>query len=109
VELVLEDALPIGENEIGYSFLVARIGDRWIGFADSSVGMFLLPGVREGQYIGVKDKKEAILLSGAIAQSIEHGYGGVDEWFVPEDLRGKPEDYRCKTCSEIGCKGYCLE
>jgi hypothetical protein len=94
---------------IGYRFAVGKISGRWVGFADSDVGAFIFPTISEGHLCGISDRDRAIRLTGAIAQSFEHGYGGVDRWFVGEDLRGKPEDFRCAKCEEIGCVGECEE
>lgn len=37
----------------------------------------------------------------------EWGYGPVQRWFVHQDLRGRPEDFRCAECEEVGCRGQC--
>jgi len=108
----VQDVVQVGENDLGYRFAVGAIPDedggvRWIGYADSDVGAFIFPGICEGHMMGIKDRERAIKLTGAIAQSFEHGYGGVERWFVTEELRGKPEDFRCADCQEIGCDGWC--
>lgn len=108
----ISERIEVGENKLGYQFAVAAIPDggggvRWIGFADSNVGAFLFTQISENYVVGIPDKERAIKLTGAIAQSIEHGYGGVDTWHVGESLRGKPEDFRCAECREIGCRGDC--
>lgn len=109
------ERIQVGENDIGYTFAVGSIPDedggvRWIGFAEGDTGeqgrvAFIFPAVCEGHMMGVKDRDLAIKLTGAIAQSSEHGYGGVERWFVDESLRGKPEDFRCSSCGEVGCSG----
>ena len=114
MQLEIGNILQVGENDIGYRFAVGTIPDegggvRWIGFADSDVGAFIFPAICEGHMMGTKDRDRAIKLTGAIAQSFEHGYGGVDRWFVPEELRGKPEDFRCQHCEMVGCNGICVD
>lgn len=108
----VEDAFKVGENDHGYYFGVGRVGGRWVGFAVGDAGesgqmMFLLPGISEDYHLGLLDRDRAIRMTGAIAQSPEHGYGGISRWFVEESLRGKPEDFRCEDCQEVGCSGDC--
>jgi hypothetical protein len=112
VEII--ERLEVGENDYGYRFAVGSIPDegggvRWIGFADSDVGAFVFPAICEGHMMGIKDRDRAIKLTGAIAQSSEHGYGGVKRWFVEEALRGKPEDFTCSECGAINCSGDCCD
>jgi hypothetical protein len=122
-DLSITDLEVIADND-HWRFAVGKLGeDRWCGFAlpsrspvekafigaglppiDPQMVMFL-PEVCEGFNAGVKDKNRAILLTGAVAQDVESCYGGVDRWYVPEELRGDPEKYRCKTCEKIGCDG----
>ena len=110
----IDDVSLIASNRHGYGFYVGRIADRWIGFAtelnpQQRSGLFVFAEVSEGVLLGVCDRDRAILVTSAVAQSVEHGYGGVDEWKVAEPLRGKPEDFRCKQCDELFCKGECLD
>lgn len=111
-EISLTETFKIAENDHGYSFGVGRLGDRWTGFAVGDCGngeqmMFFLPGIAEDYQLGLTDREKVVKLVGAIAQAPEHGYGGIARWFVSEDLRGKPEDFRCAKCDEIGCPGEC--
>ena len=113
-DIKFEDVMKVSENDHGYSFAVARLAgtDRWIGFAIGSLneqecGLFLLPNFSENYVMGLTDRDYAIKLTGAIAQSFECGYGGVERWFVEESLRGDPEVMRCNACEEIGCRGDC--
>ena len=106
------ERVEVGDNGLGYRFAVGSISDegggvRWVGFADSDAGAFIFPSVSEGHVAGLTDRDLAIRLTGAIAQSFEHGYGGVDRWFVDESLRGDPEEFRCFDCDQIGCRGDC--
>ena len=108
--LDLTDITKIGENDYGYEFAIGHIGGRWVGFAlgrinETEKSCFFLLSISEGEEMGVKDKTLAILLTGAIAQSYEHGYGGIDRWFVGEELRGDPEAFRCVNCDGVGCDG----
>ena len=107
----ITERVEVGENDHGYRFAVGRLeSGRWVGFADSDYGAFIFPGMATGCEIGTADRERAIRLTGAIAQSIEHGYGGVARWFVEDALRGKPEDFTCEECGEVGCCcGECLE
>lgn len=117
----LEDIEVIAENA-HYLFLIARSGKRWLGFSapkrspaeqafqneglEVSPQMFLiLSDVSDGCTLGVLDKQRAILLTGALAQDPEQGYGGIDRWHVPSELQGRPEDFRCRKCERIGCDG----
>jgi len=122
--LHFDDMTIIGENEHGWRFGVARLGSRWIGFATSSAygaaaraafraagldpepaGLFVFSQVADGFELGVADRDRAVLLTGAIAQDPEAGYGGVSRWHVPEALRGNPDDFRCPRCEQVGCDG----
>jgi hypothetical protein len=108
---VITDALKIGENDHGYWFGVCRMSGRGVGFAMGRVRsgnmMCLLPGISEGCVLGLEDRDKAIRMAGVIAQSSEHGYGGVARWFVEEHLRGKPDDFRWANCESVGCSGQC--
>jgi hypothetical protein len=111
-EIRITDQQLIGENDHGYRFLVGKIGDRWVGFADGDLGdgkrmLFMFPAISEDYQMGLLDRELVIKLTGAIAQSVEHGYGGIARWFVPEELRGKPEDFTCEHCESVGCRGSC--
>jgi hypothetical protein len=109
-ELKLNDPFIIGYNDHGYMFGVARVGERWVGFALAALsngrdGMFLLPGISSDHRLGLADRERAIRMVGAVASAPEHGYGGIERWFVGEELRGKPDDFRCVECGEVGCSG----
>jgi hypothetical protein len=111
-ETDIKNILKIGENDHDYCFADGMIHGRWFGFAivnlgNEQTGVFFLPGIGEGHMLGVSDRTRAIKLTGAIAQSSEHGYGGVARWFVPEELRGKPEEFICEGCGSVGCSGDC--
>ena len=111
-ELTITDRYDIGENDHGYKFAVGKIGDRWVGFADGDLGndkrmLFLFPAISEDYQMGLPDRELVIKLTGAIAQSLEHGYGGVARWFVSEVLQGRPEDFTCEHCESVGCRGAC--
>lgn len=106
----LSDVVKIGKNDYGYEFAVGRIGKRWVGLAIGDPGdgekvMFFLPNIQEDHQMGVKDKTMAILLTGATVQVKEHGYGGINTWFVGEELRGDPDILMCINCGSVGCDG----
>lgn len=104
-ELNLKNTIEIGSNKHGYTFCAAQLEDgKWVGFAKGGGALFFFHQVSEGHQLGVKDRDYAILLTGAIAEDPESAYGGVEVWNVPPDLRGKPEDFRCERCDQIGCK-----
>lgn len=110
----IKNIFKIGENDHGYCFAVGMIHGRWHGFAvgileNGEKMVFFLPGISEGHLLGVSDRARAIKLTGAIAQSSEHGYGGIERWFVPEELQGKPEDFICEGCQSVGCSGDCFD
>jgi len=119
--LQLTDQFIIADNP-GWRFGVARIGgDRWIGFAREGgfsakakaffAGegleatpsiLMVFPEVSDGFNLGTLDRERSILLTGALAQDPESAYGGVERWFVPADLRGDPEKFRCVVCERVG-------
>jgi len=108
----IEEAFLIGENDHGYKFAVGKIGERWFGFAEGALEngdkmIFFFPGIGENYQLGLLDRNLVIKITGAIAESDEHGYGGIARWFVPEELRGKPEDFTCEHCDSVGCRGDC--
>lgn len=105
--LQIRDVLKIGDNQYGYYFAVGRIDNRWIGWAGAEQAIFLFPEIEENYELGLLDRDLVIKLTGAIAQSAEYGYGGIDQWYIPASLRGKPEDYTCQHCCSIGCRGAC--
>lgn len=106
-----DEVYKIGENDWGYWFGIGLLKDRWTGFAVGTWKddkgehqmMFFFPEIADDLVMGKTDRDLVIKLTGAIAQSVEHAYGGVSRWFVPEDLRGKPEDFICEVCSSVGC------
>ena len=112
-EIGLQSVEKIGENDYGYSFAVGLLGGRWYGFAVGVIEpgkkmMLIMPGCDEDSlpfsakpYTDIR--AEVIKRVGAVAQSVEHGYGGIKRWFVAEGLRGKPEDYMCSVCGSVGC------
>ncbi len=120
----IDEVLVIGENDGGYQFAVGRIADRWIGFARDNAfsrraraafraegfapepaGLFVFHEVGEDCQMGLTDKGRAIRLTGAVACDPESSYGGIDRWYVPEELRGRPDDFRCEHCERVGCDG----
>ena len=109
MNLKIEGYELIGRND-QWDFAVARIGDRYLGVALESrytrevraafaseglqiepTYMHVFAEVSEGVDLGMQDKQAAILLTGALAQDPEQGFGGIDEWLVPDDLRGEPK------------------
>lgn len=121
--LNLTDLCIIADNTHGWCFCVAKLNStRWVGFAApprslaekafASEGLpvdpqmlMIFPEVSEGYRMGVLDRDLAIRMTGAVAQDPESCYGGIERWHVPEELRGKPEDFRCERCERIGCDG----
>jgi hypothetical protein len=107
VPIKFEDSLLVGRNSHGYTFGVGRVGRYWLGYAIGGGMIFILPGIDTGAQLGLLDVNEAMLRVGAIAQDPAHAYGGIEEWFVAESLRGDPEAYRCGKCGEVCCGGDC--
>jgi hypothetical protein len=99
----IEEQVLVGSNRHGYTFAVGRLGDRWVGYAGGGGMLFILPGMSEDHELGLTDRDEAIRRVGACALDGGQGYGGIDEWHVPEDLRGDPDAYRCAVCDEVCC------
>lgn len=99
--IVFEEQREVGMNS-HYLLGVGRVGDYWAGYAIGG-GMIFFLHINTGHQLGLVDQAEAIRRVGAIAQDVAQGYGGIEEWFVPEDLRGDPERYRCRTCGEVCC------
>jgi hypothetical protein len=120
--LDLKEIEPVAANE-HYTFCVARLEGKWVGFATVSkrtlamrrafaeqglpptekIGLFFFAEISDGDALGIEDRAKAILLTGAIAQDPESAYGGVDEWMVANELRGNPDDYRCANCGHVAC------
>lgn len=108
----ITDRFDIGENDHGYKFAVGKIVNRWVGFADGELEngdrLFLIfPAISENYQMGLTDRELVIKLTGAIAQSGEHGYGGIARWFIPQELRGDPKEFTCENCESVGCQGSC--
>lgn len=123
MNLELSDLFIIAENDL-YRFGVGCCNGRWLGFAlegefsrrvkqaFAAEGMavdphctFVFPEVADNFELGMTDRDKAILLTGALAQDLENGYGGVEKWHVPPNLRGDPEKFRCGHCERVGCDG----
>ena len=123
MNLKIERVDLIGRND-EWQFAVAKVGDRWLGVALESQSaraarlafaseglpvdnsyMHLFGEVSDDFELGMKDKRAAMLLVGALAQDVEQGFGGIDEWLVTADLRGDPDQFRCKKCGKVGCDG----
>jgi hypothetical protein len=126
--LKIEELVVIGENDYGWRFAVGRIGERWLGLGLESANtvaarcafrdeglpvepgyMHVIGAVSRDHELGLPDKEAAIRLTGAIAQDPAHAFGGVERWLVPEALRGRPDDFRCGHCEEVGCNGDCQD
>lgn len=90
-----------------WTFCVGRIGERWLGYAVDAASGFgnVFPQVSEDNQLGLRDYGRAAKLTTALAQDPEQGLGEVERWFIPEGARGKPEDFRCGHCEQIGCSG----
>lgn len=102
----LENVAVIGSNRRGYEFCVGLCMGNWLGFARASDPaqrqmLFILHEVSEGLKLGVSDRDLAIRATGAAVQVPEQGFGGIDEWLVPEALRGKPIDFACRECGKL--------
>lgn len=118
--LNMSDYLTVAENA-SYWFCIASIGERWVGlaapkrspaeaaFADEGLEvtpqLLMLLDISDGFELGVTDRRRAILLTGALAQDPENAYGGIDTWHVAPELRGHPDDFRCRHCDRVGCGG----
>lgn len=103
----LTDVTIIGENDHGYRFAVGKRGHEWQALAigkteDETIGFFF-PNLCENRFFRDDPRETAILFAGAFAQDPENMYGGISRWFVPENLRGKPEDFRCPDCGSYDC------
>lgn len=110
----IKQVTKIGENDYGYWFGVGLLEERWIGFAvgkleDGNEMVFWFPEIAEGHLIGLSDFDKAVKAASAIAQTPEHAYGGIQRWFIPEEFRGDPDDYRCTGCMNVGCPGDCYD
>jgi hypothetical protein len=105
----LLDPLVIGDNDLGYTFVVGRLDDRWLGGAIGAGMLFVFPEITVGCYLGVSDRETAIRMTSAIAQDPEHGYGGITRWRVDPRLRAAPDDFRCRHCGEVCCDGSCRD
>lgn len=95
-----------------WDFAVARLGDRWIGYAmgdleDGNKFMNLCPEVSDDYQIGCVEKSQAIRMLSVYLQDPENGFGDVEEWLIPAEERGNPEEYRCHECGRVLCQGEC--
>lgn len=106
MSLDIKNTIPIGKNS-QYLFGIGQIKDRWVGFAEGGGALFMFPQISQGHVLGLTDRDKMIRLTGAIAQDVGSGYGGIETWYVPLYLQGNPEHYRCKDCQEVGCEGSC--
>lgn len=117
--LQLTETALIGENQL-YQFAIGLLGDRWVGFAvgkdrpgkrrmGAEKMLFILPGVSEDCRLGLTDRNLAIRMTTAAAQDPEGGYGVITHWHVGPELRAGPDEFRCSTCSRLGCQGDCGE
>ncbi|MCE9605055.1 MAG: hypothetical protein K8U03_09170 [Planctomycetia bacterium] len=111
-------SITIAENEHWWFNVGPITGTeppRWVGYAlgkqrvEGSLALMLFPEVSDGCELGLLNKWRAVLLTGAIAQDPASCYGGVANWFVDEQDRGSPEDFRCQRCGDVGCTGDCRE
>lgn len=93
----------IGSNRHGWTFGIGQLGEHWVGFALGDGFLNIMAEVSEGFQLGLKDADLAMRMTSAVAVDPEQLFGGVDRWFIPEQCRGDPEDYRCEVCGEIGC------
>jgi hypothetical protein len=88
MSLDISNPFCIGENRLGYRFMIEQFQDgSWIGYADSDVGEFIFPDISRGGRLGVESREQAVGLTIAIAQDDERGYGGIDTWFIPPEAR----------------------
>lgn len=109
-EAGLTEVTIIGENDHGYRFGVGRRGAAWAAFAIGKTGdddfmVWFFPDLPD-RY--ANDRATAIKLAGAFPQDPESAYGGVGRWFVAEELRGKPENFRCSDCGSQAYWCDCL-
>ena len=114
--LEISETVKVGENDYGYTFFVGLYGSRWIGFAVGEERekerkmMFIFPEISSNGTLGVTSLDEAIRMTGALAEDVESGFGEIERWCVPEELRGDPDDYRCENCGAVCCDGFdCIE
>lgn len=109
----IDDALLMGDNDVGYEFFIGRVQGRWIGFAAADVpgvegkGIFVFHEISDGPLLGLTDRDEAIRRVHAVATAPENGFGGVDRWYSDEQLRAEPAAYRCGHCDQLCCDGEC--
>jgi hypothetical protein len=103
--ITIEEEVEVGTNGFGYTFCVGLVSGCWLGYARTGGGLFLMSEIATGHQLGIVDRDEAIRRVGALAQDPENAYGGIDLWFVAEDLRGDPEAYRCAECGRVCCDG----
>jgi hypothetical protein len=107
--LVFDQLIWIGKNRYGYHFGCGLERGRWLGFALGPMDgterfMMLFHEVSDDVTIGMADRDQAVALTSAIAADPDANYGGVDEWLIPEAMRGDLEKLRCQECG--GC-GWC--
>jgi hypothetical protein len=110
----IDERTPVGSNRHGDRFEVGLLRDRWIGYAiatggDGAETVHTLDEIAEdgSLQMGVRSFELAVRLTSAIAQDPCQGWGGIDTWNVESRLRGTPDEFRCPSCSNVGCRGGC--
>lgn len=110
------DIVAIGENRHGYTFCAGKLACAWYGIAIGKINekehmAFILPGCSEDEIDHLlpeisedSDVRSLIIRRvGAVAFFGEHGYGGIENWLVPENLRGTIEEFLCAECESVSC------
>jgi hypothetical protein len=106
--LDLYDLVPIATNRHGWTFVVGRLGDRWLGGAlgKGTKGqpnfLNVFHQVAEGHYMGVTDRALAVRITCAVALSPEESFGGVDRWLIPKAERGTLADLPPEETDDYG-------
>lgn len=93
-----------------WEFCVGRVGARWLGFAMGRIGpnrnfINIFHQVAEGHQLGLPDRDHAIRLTTALIEADVECMGAVTFWITSPELRGRPEDFTCAHCGEVGCDG----
>jgi hypothetical protein len=110
-QIDLQEMKAIASNSFGWTFIVVRISDRWIGGAlgkgKNGEPNFLnvFHEVAEGFQLGVKDRALAIRQTCAVALDPEQCFGGIEHWLIPEAERGTLADLPPEETDEYGYDG----
>ena len=109
IELRIDRLLMVGQNARGFEFSIGLLNHRWVAFVRRRMVYGTEIHIFRARYESYTPsgsdliRARVIGMVAAIAQDPARGFGGVDEWYVEEELRATPEQYRCPHCGKVAC------